>query len=313
MVLCLPILLLVMALMINFGTVASWKIRADAVSHYATWGSRSRRSLGPRPEYWPDSASMANGGASGLDLMETWASHPVMRGPELVHSVLDGGMTATTVNSEIFDPERGPRAGTADLERALPLLTTLGNYHLHARDALLSNQWQFSETGLGGNSHRRVQIMYDLSDPSLETPFARLVEAREENLALLLRDERLHPLDQDHEWNEYHARFPLVIGTAPDLYPRLRRFCSLSHETAAERVEDLVDRIQGRQAEEDQVPSVAERAASQFRNMYQRVIDELEALLDLGTAPPGAQAEIDRLQRKIDTLTQFITSQQSGN
>ena len=137
-----------------------------------------------------------------------------------------------------------------------------------------------------------------------------LVRARDANLLLLTQDERLHPLDRDPEWEAYHRRFPLSVGSPPDLYPRLRRFCTLSHETARLSVDNLIDRIQGRppRGNERRVPSVAETVAGAFIGLYEAVIDELEALIEAGQAPPGAQAEIDRLQVKIDTLNQFIAS-----
>jgi hypothetical protein len=176
---------------------------------------------------------------------------------------------------------------------------------------VLTNQWQFQETGIGWNSHRRAHVIYDLKDPSLEVPFTALVVAREANLRLIERDDRLHPLDRDHEWNGYHARFPLVIGGAPDFCPRLHRFCSLSHEEARRRVDELIDRIQGRPEEEgrSRVRNLAERMARAFRDMYQRVIDELKALIQAGQAPPGARAEINQLEQKINTLNQFIATQ----
>lgn len=51
MVLSLPILLFVMALMINYGTVACWKVRALSVARNAVWSTRWPRTghSNPRP------------------------------------------------------------------------------------------------------------------------------------------------------------------------------------------------------------------------------------------------------------------------
>ena len=86
----------------------------------------------------------------------------------------------------------------------------------------------------------------------------------------------------------------------------------MSHAEIRVQVDELVDRIQGRPEEggRSRVPNVAERMARAFRNMYQQVIDELEAQIQAGQAPPGAQAEISQLEQKIDTLSQFIATQQ---
>jgi len=52
MVLCLPPLLFIMALMINFGTASCWKVRSLTVSRDALWSSRWPRSTksNPRPK-----------------------------------------------------------------------------------------------------------------------------------------------------------------------------------------------------------------------------------------------------------------------
>ena len=51
MVLCLPFLLFIMALMINFGTAAAWKVRTLVVARNACWATRWPRGTGdlPRP------------------------------------------------------------------------------------------------------------------------------------------------------------------------------------------------------------------------------------------------------------------------
>jgi len=44
MVLALPVLLMIMALIINFGTVAAWKVRGLCAARHAVWSSRWPRS-----------------------------------------------------------------------------------------------------------------------------------------------------------------------------------------------------------------------------------------------------------------------------
>ena len=71
-VLCLPILLLVMALMINFGTAACWKARGQVVARHALWGSRWPRTgeRNPRPSFWPEPASLSSGGAGDVEALD---------------------------------------------------------------------------------------------------------------------------------------------------------------------------------------------------------------------------------------------------
>ncbi|MBI2480878.1 MAG: pilus assembly protein [Planctomycetia bacterium] len=39
-VLWLPVLLFVMALMVNYGTIATWRVRSEIVSQHAAWRTR---------------------------------------------------------------------------------------------------------------------------------------------------------------------------------------------------------------------------------------------------------------------------------
>ncbi|MCR4411969.1 MAG: pilus assembly protein, partial [Thermoguttaceae bacterium] len=97
-VLALPMLLFVMALMLNFGTVASWKVRTLGAARHAAWSTRAPRSgmQYPRPANWPPAANLGAGGAGdqlgvhphviGLDEAR---GHPVRGEPAHSEAVLD--------------------------------------------------------------------------------------------------------------------------------------------------------------------------------------------------------------------------------
>lgn len=315
MVLALPLLLFIMALMINFGVVASWKVRGLSVARHVLWGSRWPRSGSgnPRPAYWPETAGVGTGGPAHVaELDDPRLDQPVARGPLPL---------GTEVRAELLDPTRGLRRGSAEIRRAFPLLARMGDYHLTARTCLLDDKWQYQRMGMGHNRQRRIPVIYALAKapPGLVDAYVQAV------VAILYAPFRpqLAPLDRDDEFIQYGRRFGWG-GGAPDFHPRLRRFCSLDLLLAAQRVEDLIDRIQGEvQRDEDgnvtrRIPCVAEKMTRAFINLYERVIQELQRQISASPPPPAGQlasiqAEIDQLEAKIDVLSQFLETLQDTN
>ncbi|MBN1590259.1 MAG: hypothetical protein JW888_12160, partial [Pirellulales bacterium] len=78
LVLSLPLLLFVMALMINFGAAAAWRIRELSVARHAAWSNRHGHRLATDgagatrklPCWWPDGATMGAGGAGHLNELD---------------------------------------------------------------------------------------------------------------------------------------------------------------------------------------------------------------------------------------------------
>lgn len=307
MVLALPLVLFIMALMINFGTVASWRVRGLVMSQHAAWQTRHPRSLSrsPRPDFWPASANVGVGGAADANsLDDPRADLPAMRGP---------GVGDFGVRRELFDPSRGVREGSSSLDRTFPLLPSLGAYHLRSHVTLLDNCWDFPRTGQPRNNHRRIPAIYLLpvAAPGYSQAY---VQAAIAIMSMPLRN-ALRTLDNDDEFIGYNLRFMWGSG-APDFHPRVGRFCSLDLSTARAQVEDTLDRIYGRLETDDarRIPSLPERMASSFINLYERVIDELQAQLDAGPPPGQAgaiQAEIDQLRQRIAVLEAFRQSLQN--
>lgn len=309
-VLALPILLFVMALAVNFGTAASWKVRALVAARHAAWSTRPPRTgfQYPRPQNWPATANLGAGGAADFaPLDDPRVYHPVVRGP-----TLPGG---TTVNSALLDPSRGFRRGWSDIRRPFPLLRRLGTYGLSAGTNLLDNLWQFWRHGLGSNSDRRIPVLYALAQapPAYAQAYVRAV------LALLrfpLRND-LRPLDRDDEFQAYAQRFPQLGIGVPDFHPGLIGFCTLDRQVADRAVADLLDRITGRVDRDSsgnvtrRVPGVPENMTRAFIGLYRAVIQELQNQMNATPPPPpgqsaAIQAEIDQLQAKIDVLQKFL-------
>jgi hypothetical protein len=234
-------------------------------------------------------------------------------------------------NDQLLAPPRGLRLGRADLDRRFPLLASLDEYHLDARHHLLVDAWQFqqmrwSEQGnrVPENNWRRMPVLYALE----ESNWALVNDYYRAAMAVLNAPfrEDLRPLDDDPEFLDFKYRFGWP-GRPRDFHPPLRRFCEVDHGTAADRVANLIDRIQGRPADPDQnirrVRSVAEEMAIWFtdsrtnrfgvpRGVYPRAIWELQNLINAVPPPPPAeiasmQAEIADLKAKIAAIEQFLT------
>jgi hypothetical protein len=292
-----------MALMIDFGTAACWKIRSLSIAREAVWSTRWPRSAegNPRPGYWPASAGVGESPAANApEVDDPRVDQPVARGPRL---------PAAVVHVELLDPTRGFRQGTADLTREYPLLAKMGEYHLEANTRLLDDKWEYQRMSwpelnywLSDNQQRRIPVIYDLAKASRD-----VVDAYVQALLALLGAPvrpQIDPLDRDDEFLKY-------LGSAPDFIPRLQQFCSLDATEASRHVKDLVDWIQGNK--QRRVSSVADRMAHAFIHLYEEAIDRLQSQLSAISPEFPAQraailAEIARLQAKIDALNQFLTT-----
>lgn len=309
-VLALPILLFVMALAINFGTAASWKVRTLVAARHAAWSTRPPRTgfQYPRLQNWPATANLGAGRAADFPpLDDPRVYHPVARGPTLPWG--------TTVNSALLDPSRGFRRGWSDIRRTFPLLRRMGTYGLSAGANLLDNLWQFWRQGLDSNSDRRIPVLYALAQapPAYAQAYVRAVLAI---LRFPLRND-LRPLDRDDEFQAYGQRFPQLRIGVPDFHPRPAGFCSLDRAVADGAVADLLDRITGRVDRDAsgnvtrRIPGVPENMTRAFIGLYRAVIQELQTQMNATPPPPPdqratIQAEIDQLQAKIDILQKFL-------
>ena len=312
MVLALPLLLFIMALMVNFGTVASWKVRGLSTARHAVWSSRWPRTSGatPRPGYWPPSAEMrAVEAGNVVELDDPRVDLPVARGP------LPNGFL---VHEDLLDPTRGLRRGESHLVRRFPMLAKLGEYDLEPKTRILDDKWQYQRTKwpeegeyLPENVWRRIPVIYRLPHVSstLVNNYAGAVEAIRN--APFREDLRPLELWKDEEFITYSARFGWSLSRR-DLHTQLRHFCSLDAEVADREVQSVVDRTQGRGRRDDRnwIPGVSWQLTGAFISLYERVIGELEDRINAVPPPlpgdvPIMQAEIAALEGKISILEQF--------
>jgi hypothetical protein len=303
--LALPILLFIMALIINYGAIAAWKVRENGVARLAVWETRWPRSGAARPSYWPATASMGSsdqGNVAGMD--DNRVDLPVARGP----------LPAATVNSELLDETRGLREGSASLTRPYPLLGKMGAYTINAQTWLVDDKWQYQRMGMFSNEQRRIPVLYALAQAS-----SSLVNSYVQSVLAISQasfQTQLAPLDHDPDFIYYGSLFGW--GGAPDFYPRIQRMCTTDRKVTDPAVKNLIDRIQGNPAKHPRVPSLAQTMAQAFLGLYQRALGAFQAILQQKNPPASpqmvalAQSQIPQLQANIQVLTQFLQNIQAS-
>lgn len=301
LVLSLPLMLFVMSLIVNFGTVAAWKVRSQTAVRYAAWRSLNGRTgqLDPNPAAVPPSATLSSSGTTALSNPDAvWNSTaalttPSVRGPAITDP--QSGQTIQVVRQ--LEATSGMHNGSARLDLHLPLLrgilSTDGSYSFNLDQPLLDHRWEYHDLGYGDNRSRRAKLWYQLDPqnlPSLQQGYALLLQAQS-RLQANPSAADLDPLDRDDEYIMY-------TGSAPDFHPRVN---GCENDLAVVRA-SLID---GRGGLIDRVTRLPGTMARAFLGLYRSQLQQLEAL---DPQPPGAAALIAELEEKIEQLQQFLGS-----
>jgi hypothetical protein len=307
MVLVTPLLLMVMAVIINAGTVACWKVRALSIAREAVWSTRFPRSgnSDPRPSYWPlpTGTSGTNGPTNVPALDDPRVDLPVARGP----------LPGAQVNAELLDPTTGLRTGLAGLTRNYPMLAKLGQYNMQAETQMLDNRWQYPQMGMVDNLQRRIPVIYALGQApaSLSNAYMQAIEA----IIYAPFAPQLAPLDHDPE-------FIAFTGGAPDFHPKYASCwapgwpcctlgnpnCSLDTNLVQQNVQNLINQIQGQK--NPHIPSVAETMTQAFMGLYSQEMNAYQNQMNANPPPSqsvmaGLQASFGQAQSNYNTLKQF--------
>jgi hypothetical protein len=297
LVLAIPLLLFVLALSVIFGTVTCWKIRGETAARDAIWGHRWPRGeppgwdRDPRAREWPLPATFSHYGGGRLTALDHGAfRHPVIRGP------LPSGLA---VDDRVFDPTLGLRIGQAGIDRAPPMLGTLGNYRFDVEQPLFDNKWQHGQMGLA-NTSRRIPVIYPnlLDPPQTAALRAQYQQAVNDVVSFPLRLD-LAVLDRDDEFLAWY-------GGSPDFHPRFPRFCGLDPAPIFNtQLPAHIERIDG-QPQPGRPPSGSPRGVPAdmtraFLRMYRHQLWVLQ-----NSMPPGPPAQIADLQNKIAILEAFL-------
>ncbi|MFN0054424.1 MAG: hypothetical protein ACKV0T_19790 [Planctomycetales bacterium] len=294
LVLSLPFLMIMLAVIINFGIEVKWKLRGLTVSRQAVWRQRGGRSGAsePRPPAWPAEATLSVTPAGPPDLFpnDPFAQYAVIRGPVLSDPQSQQPGSQLLVDTDLFDISGDLETGRAKIDRKLPLLANRFGVHFDLEHLLLESRWRFQDTRLGANVSRRTPTLYQL--PPTDEVQAKAERYRQAALAIMNSGQRpsFLSLDRDEE-------FYMAGRAPPDFHPILQVGCSDNafqiHEGP---VRLLIDRVQGpRGGGRGGVPQAMAEA---FRALYQSLLNQP------GGPPPG----FGDLQGKIDQLNQFLAT-----
>ena len=303
-----PLLLFVMALIVNFGTFAAWKVRAEGNARNKVWVDVVARYRDPQlnyplpiPQNWAVSGAtltVTPTGAPLSDLDDPRLNLPVVRGP------LPFG---TVVNSGLLDPATGFETGNAFLTRAYPLMSKWPAYHLQANNSVMYKGWEFWQMGLSGNVQRRTPLLYQMA----QAPASYGDAFQQAALAVLAEQSTgaFAPLQNDPEWIMY-------MGSANNFYPQLPypylpppMGCAVCCTTDENTMKQLVNSslLDSRTGQIPRLPQVLKNA---YIAMYQTAISRLNAELNTVPSPSSAtvaavQAQINQLQQELSAVQQF--------
>ncbi|MFM7073445.1 MAG: TadE/TadG family type IV pilus assembly protein [Planctomycetota bacterium] len=298
-VLWLPVLLFTMALMVNYGTMAAWRLRGEAAAHDAGWRTRWPRNGGGEPD---PAASIAV--VTRTENVRQMPQLAMLDMPALQLPVARGPLPNGFVVNDSLDPSKGAVAGNASVRRDYPLLSKAGSFNSGPiDDPLLHNAWTNGEMGIS-NWYRRSKVLYQLpqTDPALPQAFQAAVM----DAVSIPHLASLSVMDQDADWLEYR-------GWAPNYYPRIRHRCTLDRDEMRKReVERLVDVWQPNQGvwRLGSISRLPSTMTNSFLGMFRSTLSQFQAELNSVPPPPPdrvayLQMHIPILEAKISQLEQF--------
>jgi hypothetical protein len=311
LVLSLFFLLVMMALIINFGTTAPWHVRGQIAARHAVWrtlSGRTGQSGYPNPpNWWPPATMSAVQGIplnantvgqvwNGGDLMQ-----PALRGPVITDPAT--GRQILMNNLQYLEMVNQAEVGTASLTKAMPLLPKLRKAAINPRQPVIDHLWRFSDMNpqSGGVAMRQngdwrtygwYRIRFEeLGNGDLMKLFLQFQQT-DQKIQQNPDIASLWPLDRDNE-------FPPWGLPSPDVYPILAG-CDDSprslQRNAIMNPRGLIDRIRGNSTLN--VPGVSKTLAQKFIELYKKQIQFYQS------QQPPDQAEVQRLQNLIQQLQQ---------
>lgn len=302
LVLALPLLLAVMALIVNFAHAATWKIRSATNARLAMWRHRPMWSADSDPNpvnFWPQGASLSVGGGSRMSQIDQIWNHPSIaqgwiKGPIFVAG--DGYLGVR--NNRVNEMSEGMSIGNANVSLQYPFIPAMGQMQLRTQHGLLDSVWQYHTMGYSWNHSRRAKGWWEVEDSPEWTPEKRDFLMADATMVENPQRELMRPLDRDLELMAYYGH----SNRRSDFYSRAPAFCiddpqQVHNMLIAPR--GMLDDIRGSVAY--QMPGVCERMARSYLQMYQAELAVLEALDD----PPADR--IADLKKWIKQLTDYIT------
>ena len=325
LVLWIPILLMVAALMVIFGTSAAWRIRGEVSARDAAW-----RVLTPRTasnehrldnDVWPhaDTTYSFNENPEQLSTFETRIPFD-----DLVRSPLPVDMRNLQWQvTDILDPSvEGMLVGNSSIRRPFPMLRRMGSYESGMiSHPVLDRTWTIGwsyrrgvldwpnevggyrpsgfESGKVPNVFRRSVLLYKFPQVGQgKSAFAGAVT----QAVSLSQSAGMRVLDRDEEIRH-------DTGGYRDFYPRARVFCTLDDQEMRERALErhVIDYLDNRnEVQLGGITRLPRTLTNYFIGMYERRIREIERLIELEGDPDGSLArEKSQLEGKLDQLEPY--------
>lgn len=311
LVLVLPILLFVMALMINLGTGGAWKIRTQINARHAAWKALEQRSGqgDPHPGNWPGDATLRSSTANSSPVpFDPFAGQVVARGPVVVDPVTGEFLP---VQAGYLDMRQHLVEGEAAISRPYPLLQSLPGDLAFRRDHVVfdGTRFQFPSMNLGSNTTRRVPGLYpmflesrapDEAQEYLDAAFAVYTDPNEDALRPLTGGD---PEVQDLLGQRSPNFQPTILRGSdwrmtqiPQVRTRVPDYCEANPGTVrSERVEPFIRAIR----------NVPHSVADYYLGVYQRAINQLQ---NLDPQPDGVEQLLEELRAKRDQVRRFRAS-----
>jgi hypothetical protein len=305
LVLSLPLMLCVMALMINFGNAATWKIRASTSARLAVWRARPLWAAGsdPKPSnWWPASATMNVFSASRIPEVDTVWNQPNIAQAWIKGPVFSsGGGYLMVRDKRVNEMSEGISNGDSRLAINYPFMPALGMMSLRADHNLPQTLWQYHTMGYGLNTSRRAKGWWNIEDSADWSAEKRRYLTADETMKTNPLREYLRPLDREPEL------FPSRWGTYPfDFYPRAPIICIDDPSFVKLQLTlpgGLYDQIRGTNGQ----PGVSRKMASTYLKRYIRELLYWEppppSPPPMEIPPPGRVAD---LKLWISQLKDFL-------
>lgn len=311
LVLVLPLLLFVMALMMNLGTGGAWKLRTQINARHGVWRALEHRSgqNDPHPGNWPDDARLDVSAASPSPVpFDPFNGQAVVRGPVLTDPVTGEFLP---IRRGVLDFLPGLLQGSAEISRPYPLLRSLPGALDFARDHVVfdGTRFQYQSMGLPANTERRVLGLYPLLlemrapeevQEYLEAAMAVYFDPNESALLPLTGgDPEVYQLIGQRSPNFQPSLLLLIdwrMTTIPQVRTRVPDYCESNPQTVrTERVERLKRAIH----------NVPHEISDYYLGVYERVIQQLE---QIDPRSPAEQMLLDELTMKRNRVRAFRAS-----
>ena len=312
LVLSLFFLLLMMALIINFGTIASWRARGNTAARFAVWRTVGLRTGAayPNPPNWTTQTATAgllpglpaNPQTIGLAWNQGDLMQPALRGPAVVDP--SSGNSFQVGNFQYVEMVNQMQIGSASLTKKMPLIPKLRQSSIKPMHPVLDPLWRFEDMSpktnsfaMRNNGDWRAYQWYlfepqQLGNGDLLNLYMQFQQA-DQKIQQNGGAASLLPLDRDDELTAWR-------GSPPDFYPRLNGCEILPSNVQMNLVSGkggLISRIEGPNG--GGRGGVPDQLSQAFLNMYNQQLKQAQQ-----QQPPDQQL-ISQLQDKIQQMQQF--------